>query len=233
MKRWLVTIALVLVLASRTQADEACAVFSPSNPSGSWTYGWTGGAGGSTFYADATYANQDEWGDAVWYAGPNRCQIRSNGTTQVHHPNGTSTLSPGECAVLPGTGGRFFPDGEWAVIRWTAPSAGIVVVEADFTGASGYGGSDSSRVSLDIVRGTYAPLDAGLNTWCHPGNRVSSSGSWEVAAGDVIDFRVGYGGCVPAPHYTYDLVTVRAAVTLEQPLATRSVSWGRVRVLYR
>lgn len=182
-------------------------------------------------FLDYAYVEPDTWGDAVWIAGPNQCDTRANRTGQTHHPFDTTTLEPGQCAVLPG----FY--GEWAVIRWRAPDAGVVVFETAFAGVSGYNGARASLAEVAIVRGSELLFDEWLNLNGRGNTATVTLPQQLVAAGDSFDFKVGYGTSGPStggpPYPGHDLTAVRIVATLEQPLPARRQSWAALRSRYR
>ena len=87
-----------------------------SNPTRSWSYGWLPAWNHSDFHlltAVGQIENFDAWGDA---ARPNSARVLRTLSLASYF----SPLVAGDCIVLPGE------NGDRGVVRWTAPSAGIV-----------------------------------------------------------------------------------------------------------
>jgi hypothetical protein len=115
-------------------ADVAKDFSTLANPNGAWTYGYALGdptgtdAGAIVVYSAVASAGSDT---ASWYDPANSVlgapnAWRNDGATVV---NG---LAPGEFAIHPGNAG------EYAIVRWTAPAAGVYAVTLQFkTGDSG------------------------------------------------------------------------------------------------
>jgi hypothetical protein len=80
------------------------------------------------------------------------------------------------------------PNGEFSAAHWTAPGPGRVAVTARFTGLP------ASPATTDVhVLHRGRPLFDGLLNMCGRTNSAAYSGRITVAAGDTIDFVVGYG----------------------------------------
>ena len=112
--------------------DDAAVEFSAYvNPVSNWTFGSAPSVGGAV----APFANAytDAAGEAFWTgAAPGDVPaVVENVTSSPQAPYGTTSLAPGQLAmVASSTGGE-------GVSRWTAPQTGVYQVNATFTGPSG------------------------------------------------------------------------------------------------
>jgi hypothetical protein len=110
-------------------ADE----FSPAlNPSGVWTYGWSTALGTPFVRSEinGVVEGLDYWAGPV--AEPSRPGrfplVIDNGTDHSIFAFGTVVIGSGVLAMHPG------PTGEYAVLRFTAPSAGSYSLSSAFSG---------------------------------------------------------------------------------------------------
>src|SRR5262249_33630739 len=96
---------------------DAAADFSPTdNPHGVWSYGWSSTLG-STFVLDLEHQVReglDQWRGNL--ADDGNPAVYHNGTEHEIVLGGTALFEPGELGIHPG------PDGEYAIVRWTAPA---------------------------------------------------------------------------------------------------------------
>ena len=95
----------------------------------------------------------------------------------------STTYQPGQLAENPG------PDGQKAVVRWTAPSAGRYSITATFSGLSSAGDS----VDVHVLLNGASIFDSTVIGSPSP---TSYSGTQNIAAGDTVDFVVGIGSHV-------------------------------------
>jgi len=91
------------------------------------------------------------------------------------------TWPPGHLAFHPG------PDNEFSVVRWSAPAAGEVQVEAGFTGLA-----ERATTDVHVLHNGRSLFDALLNLGGSP-NECRFARSFSVVAGDTIDCVVGSG----------------------------------------
>jgi len=160
--------------------SNAAADFSPSsNPNGAWSYGWSSTLG-SAFNLDVARASVS--GIDLW-----RGNLSSDGNPSVSHNStanvisiGTVTWQPRQLAFHPG------PNGEFSVIRWTAPTTAIVSIAASFTGAD----CCATTTDVHVLRNGVSLFD---NSVIGFGTTVSFSATVSIQAGDTIDFIVGFG----------------------------------------
>ena len=118
----------------------------------------------------------------------------SNATVVV----GTVTWQPGQMVNHPG------PNGEYSVLRWTAPQAGEIEVSASFSGAD----STTTDVHVLFNETTMAGCDGNVNGF---GAGPTFSQTLVVEIGDTIDFVVGFGNGIA--NYSNDSTGVDAHIT--------------------
>src|SRR3712207_5532262 len=86
------------------------------------------------------------------------------------------------------------PAGEESVVRWTAPSSGIVKIEGRFQGIdTGGTATDGDGTTTDVAvahNSTTTLFSDNINAY---GATAPFSITRSVAAGDTIDYSVGYG----------------------------------------
>jgi len=164
-----------------------------SNPNGSWSYGWSLNRG-SLFNLDTSSSNVS--GLEVWnFGGPD---VFYNPTSSTINPAGTNPIPPGTLAFHPG------PNGENAIVRWTAPTAGSYNIAATFTGRDFVG-----PTTTDV-----AVLLNGSQLWVGEVTGYLADVSFSAAplalnAGDTIDFTLGFG---TDGNYYYDSTGLAAQV---------------------
>ncbi len=167
--------------------DVAADFSATSNPNGPWCYGWS-----STMASELhIYTQLEDCPDP--YAGYIACYDPLNffiGTPSVHYNSnsyaidfGYALVLPGQLIMHPGAGD------EYSRARWTAPFAGIADVAASFTGCD-YSGPTSTDVHV-LLNG--APLFDGAVNGFGPGSASPYAATIPVAAGDTLDFAVGFG----------------------------------------
>ncbi len=128
-----------------------------------------------------------------WRSVPNATH---NGTAQSVYHQG-STWAPGQFALHPGN------DGEYGVVRWTAPAGGSYALSAAFTGIA----SPQTTSDIHIFHNQSSLYDGYLNLHgC--GNTASFSHTLSVQAGDTIDVVVGIGNAIPFGDTTAVALTI-------------------------
>ncbi len=157
-----------------------------NNPGGAWSYGWkTSPSAAFTLLTNNDNLYNLPVGISSWYVpngGANMPVMAHNSTgtpktylNTITQPADVLTLAPG-------------PNGEKTVVRWTAPAAMTVQIEGRFEGLDSGGATSGVSVTQNS---TTTLLNGSVNGY---GTRVPFSLVRKVAAGDVIDFAVGYGG---------------------------------------
>lgn len=183
------TALLCFVVVARPQAalaDDAAGDFSvSSNPNGSWRYGWSATLA-SAFNLDVTSTTSEYGvsGLAGWLSNQSGTEgvpyVLKNTTANPITWNFWTVYQPGQLALEAGYSGQY------AVVRWTAFSAGQFNVAATFSALSQFG--DSSDVH--ILRDGISIFDSAVNGFP---NSQTYSGTQTLAMGDTIDFAVGFG----------------------------------------
>jgi hypothetical protein len=128
------TIVPVLVAGLASATDDAAGDFSPTNFSASL---------GSAFNLYTVPTTTPD-GLEAWCSCGEGHGIVYNPTDSVIHGLGTTSIPPHTLAQHPGS------SGQCAVVRWTAPSAGTVLVVADFEGRSGFNGSPLTTTDVHV-----------------------------------------------------------------------------------
>lgn len=183
----LVLIPLMLVcfaLSPRLLAYDFEADFSiTSNPNGVWSYGWSTSRG-SVFNLNLFPITLFD-GQESWFA------FEGNGLPVVEYNASDMTITSSCCNPLPPGAGRLHPgpNGENAVLRWTAPANGAYQVSATFSGGDWAVTSSDVAVLMNDTSTLYAAEVNGYG----PPSAQSFFGTVTVATGDTIDFTVGFG----------------------------------------
>lgn len=176
-----------------TAAATSAVVYNPatdfslaSNPNGVWTYGYSLTLGGSLTLFDqhGTYSGTplQYWMHNIWLNDPNVQLNPTSNTVTNWGGNGTyQVMAPGQLAFHPG------PNGEYSVVRFTAPSSGLFQLNATFMGV------DDTPTSTDvhILDNGLSLYGANINSFYSP----TGPGTLylNLQAGDHVDFAVGYG----------------------------------------
>jgi RHS repeat-associated protein len=195
----------LLVIAD--DAANAVSDFSAIQNNGEWKYGYKT-LSGSTFNAFASNANLFGGGLDSWSPGYCCPMITRNATgTTYTYPGAPSVVQPSDVLNLhPG------PSGEKSVVRWTASTAGTYTISGRFQGIDTAG----TTTDVTILHNTTAVFSSNVNGY---GNQVTFSVTRTVAAGDTIDFQVGYGS---NNSYGSDSTGLAATIT---PQSGANVQW--------
>jgi hypothetical protein len=175
---------VMLARPSAAQSYNAAGDFSSSsNPNGAWNYGSLSLLSGFTLDSSnvTTFFSTSLSG---WLGN---LDARPDGIPYVLH-NGTanpitlanSTYQPGQLALQAGL------NGQYSVVRWTAPFSGSFSIAATFSGLSSVGDSSDVHILLNGV----SIFDANVNGSPSP---QSYSGIRTIAAGATLDFISGDG----------------------------------------
>ncbi|HEX8721893.1 MAG TPA: LamG-like jellyroll fold domain-containing protein, partial [Pyrinomonadaceae bacterium] len=156
-----------------------------ANPGSTWSYGYAPAAGGP--FALMT-GNDNHWnlepGFSTWYVptGSGGLPGMAKNGTGVTKTYLTSIVHPADLLDLYPS-----PNGDKSIVRWTAPSAMTVQIEGRFEGMD----TNGPTTDVSITQNSTTTLLAGNVTGYT--SRVPFMLVRKVAAGDVIDFAVGYG----------------------------------------
>lgn len=165
--------------------DPAAQFSATSNPAGVWTYGYETVLGQeSTFGLSHILAGPpglvapgvDAWGGNATPEG--QPSVSHNHTSQTVSA-GTVFWGPDELTLHPG------PNGEYAILRFTAPTAGLYRVAASFAPRD----TNPNFVDVHILHNGASFFDADVSTV----SVTAPTADRLLAAGDTIDFAVGVG----------------------------------------
>lgn len=197
---------VVVALPHAALADNAAGDFSlSSNPNGVWTYGWLSSLV-SAFNLDlsTTNAAYGQSGLSAWLGGQNSQgdpTVMYNGTANPIFVPGATTVQPGQLALNP-------LGSDYAVLRWTAFTPGLFSITATFSGLSSAPFGDSADVHI-LLNGA----SIFNSTVIGSPSPASYSGLQSLAAGDHIDFAVGFG----SDGSDHDDITALAASIVPEP----------------
>jgi uncharacterized repeat protein (TIGR01451 family) len=187
--------AEVSSLATATGSSAAAEFSVAQNPNGVWSYGYRASAGAPfKLYPnhDATAGNVGTWYDASIAMDQWNLPVVSHGPS-----NPLVQMHPG-------------PRGEQTVLRWTAPAAAVVNVSGRFENMN------NATTDVHVVHNsTNSLFDGAING---QGSVAPFSIRKTVAAGDTLDFAVGWGS---NGNYNYDSTGLALNITTE-PLRNQS-----------
>lgn len=206
MKRWFIGVAILTLMVgdvavAGTVYDAAADFSIASNPNGVWSYGYTTTLGGTpTLYTNSSTNVDGNSNFEGWVSnqgvGDTPLVVKNTATTEQR--GGSVDLLAGELAFHPG------PTGDQSVVRWTAPTAGSININATFEGRDIYGTTTDVHV---LDNGT--ALFNGEVTGFGSSSDQTTSLSILVHAGDTIDFVVGDGS---DGNFFYDTTGLAATI---------------------
>jgi hypothetical protein len=177
-----------------------------ANPNGVWTYGWTSSLG-SPLTPYAVTDTSSFPGTSFWFVVGNG----GNGITPCVAHNDTGVricasdwcLPPNDLLLHPG------PNGEYSVVRWTAPSSETIVIHGIFEGLVPLVPDGPTSTDVHVLHNSSRSLLRGpINSYRQP---LAFGGILlRVAAGDTIDFAVGFGS---DGNYNADSTGIRFVIT--------------------
>ncbi len=161
--------------------------FALTNPNGPWSYGWMR----PSDLAYGLYFDLSTLADGTQYMTDNA--IQSLGAPSVtYNPTASATLGdlfpllPGQLGMHPG------PNGEWSVVRWTAPATETVTLAALFTGRDTEDPPPATTTDVYVIYNSLSTLFAGTVNRFRVGPYFQTT--LDMQSGDTIDFVVGDGG---------------------------------------
>ena len=206
------TAALLATSAHAATSWDATADFDPSNnpsASGAWSYGWMSTLGGTfTLFTNPQHplVSFYTWNSSV--VDPQA--MPTIGKSIEGAAWYTVLIEPNTLHAHPG------PSGEYAVLRFTSPTAGNFNVSASF-----FGQDDAGPTSSDVhVRTNSGDLFSDSVSGFGPSSLKSWSSMLNLAAGQTVDFAVGYGS---NRSYFYDSTGMTATVTAVPEPATMAM----------
>lgn len=165
-----------LFVSSFLHADSAVGQFSSTdNPNGNWSYGFATRSGRAfTLLTSGSCGNLLGWqlnGAEPWVLGNPTGSTQDCGTGQ--DPTDLLDMHPGQ-------------EGQYSVVRWTAPATGQFVIEGGFEGIDPHPTTTDVHVLLNGI-----PIfSKEINSFMQP---VRFKFTETLNAGDTVDFAVGYG----------------------------------------
>jgi hypothetical protein len=199
--RVIVAISITVLSAASAAAStiyDAAADFSfAANPNGVWSYGWSTTLSGP-FTLDVDQRATFDGGLQQWMGSSNGNAPDFGHASVFYNPSAVPlgngyAVAPGDLAFHPG------PTGTYAIVRWVAPDATDITLDAAFTRL--HSGGTDVHVFVDGVE-----VFSGLLNSSTPSQ--SYNGLFSVLAGDVVDFRVGPNG-----DYSGDTTGLDALIT--------------------
>jgi hypothetical protein len=191
-------LALAVPVQASVVADFAADFSSAANPSGAWSYGYVAAPGAtptlSSFVSSYGPANQVKaWSPSGTFwptVGLN------TGATPVSFGAGNAiTLGVGQGILHPGATGLL------ANVRYTATFAFTGILDAAFSGVDAVGTS----TNVYVLRNGVSLFGGNINGY---GQTLAYAAPITLAAGDVVDFAVGWGS---NGNYVDDSTGFRAA----------------------
>jgi hypothetical protein len=172
----LAVLLTALALTLPALGDDVAEDYRAVNPNGPWRFGWTAALGGPFALMDGFPApgHIDQW------RGGGGGMVLFNRTARPQSL-ATATLPPGTLALHPGQQGQI------AVVRWTAPRAGLVRVQAQFSRRDA---SYPTTSDVHVLREGTSVFDAMLDT---QRERAAFVSLVSVRVGTTLDFAVGRG----------------------------------------
>jgi hypothetical protein len=181
---------------ARADFDAAADFSATSNPNGVWSYGWTQTLG-SSFILDAIHENSfglDFWEGSIETDSPPGFfpTVFHNGTVNTIYYFDTVAVAAGQLGLHPG------PDGQYGVVRFTAPAHGTYSIDSAFTGIDFFTATDVHLLvnEASIFDGEVVVFD-GVGI----GSGPSFSTLRALQAGDTIDFAVGFGSPIIGSYF--------------------------------
>lgn len=175
--------------ATAIHADVTKDFGTTSNPNGAWTYGYTAGDPTGTNASALVvfpHVSNDTPNIPAWN-DPNNINLGAPAAWRNDSGVTNTNIAAGEFAMHPGK------NGEYAVVRWTAPAAGTYAISLQF-GAGDIGDTNGLLLHNGVV---LASDDATATETVHTMNVT-------LAAGDRLEAAVG-----PKGDFIYDSTPVR------------------------
>lgn len=175
-------LSLAISPAIAATSWEAAADFSSaasSGVAGVWSYGSTGASLSGAFAAFDTYT--DYSGYTAWSYGDRSVQIGKAGA--VDFPSGSVLVPANTLNVSPG------PSGQYAVLRFTAITAGTYSINAGFYGNDFAG---PTTTDVHVLAGGVSVYDGAIQSYGAT-NGSTWSNTLALTAGETVDFAVGFG----------------------------------------
>ncbi len=198
------TVWLAASVGMAQSFDPALDFSANTNANGVWSYGYSLTLGSPLIlHTDRLNVNGvDIWRTDLGSGDP---LASHNPTTNVVNLFNTVSMNPGEFGMHPG------PDGEYAILRFTAPSPGQYHVSGSFYGQDTAG----TTTDVHILVNGLSVVD-GEVTGFGPDTGPSFATTVKLKAGDNLDFAVGFGN---DGNYYNDTTGLSAQIVLLPDLA--------------
>ncbi len=202
--------------------DLAADFSTATNPNGAWSYGYSTTLGGALVLHASTsphpaYSTISNWHTDLGYGVP--VILRNSTAGTVTNDTGTIVLNPGQLASHPGTSGEF------SIVRFTAPTAGLFNVTGAFQGADLFGATTDVHILLNG-----SSVLAGNVTGFGVGSGPAFNTNLSLASGDRLDFVVGWGN----GDFTWDSTAVSAVITqVPEPGTAALLALGGLALAFR
>ena len=199
-----ILVSLSSVGKAQAQTYNAADDFSHAiNPNGAWSYGFSSSLGGFTPYTGSGIFLGNATLPAWLGAAPGNVALDPWVTKNVSNTMQTGLglqLAPGDLAFHPG------PQGQYSIVRWTAPTAGDFSVGGLFESGDRFVGS---TVDVHVLENGSSLLSTNL---VGPLGTQTSPFSFlrTLNIGDTIDFAVGFG---PNSNFGSDSTVLDATIT--------------------
>ena len=169
------------------------------NPNGNWSYG-SSGALDSAFTKSTVPINS---GDLICWGATQGTPCTSTQRAIIKNRS-QGNITPLAGIVIPNNVLHLHPgqNGEYAVVRWTAPEAGLYTVSGFFEGLN----SRPTSTDVHVVMNSETVFDAEVSTFMNP---MNFDVTHVLRAGDTIEFAVGFGS---DRNFFYDSTGVSAKI---------------------
>jgi len=193
--------------ATPTTFDPAADFSATANPNGVWSFGWSRQLG-STFELNAVRGDTFFGvSDFHWWAGENATDAEPGHFPLVGHNSTGTDLNFGDSIVVPA--GQLTmhpgPNGELAVVRFTAVVAGSYAISATFLRLDV---SVGTTTDVHVLVNSRSIFDSAVDNLCVD---TSLQAVETLVPGDTIDFTVGFGR---NGTYLFDTTGINAKITL-------------------
>jgi hypothetical protein len=177
------TLRALMIKIAEQSADVAADFSRINNPNGVWSYGWALTLA-SPFILSSTPRVREGldswWGNRAPDGNPG---VYHNATGSPIVLGTTTRFEPGQFALHPG------PNGEYGLVRWTAPETGNISIASVFTGLDFAGPTTTDVHILHNDRSIFDNFVEGFGN----DSAVRFDRNLAVIQGDTIDFAVGFG----------------------------------------
>jgi hypothetical protein len=172
-----------------------------SNPTGPWSYGTTGPTltGPFALFPNVEIGSGVDAGINAWagtesatFGGLFPYVSKNTTNTELTPPN--VDLLPGEMVVHPAPDPAFGGDGAYAVVRFTAPTAGVFSLNTVFEGRAptNQGFPQGTTTDVHVLLNGVSLFDGAVNGFGPPSDQAFAT-SLNLHVGDRLDFAVGIG----------------------------------------